>query len=56
MYTTTDERGILNNYANEPAMYLAVYPSPEQQRRYLLQGGLAALLVTSVTLIALAVS
>lgn len=56
MYTTTDERGILNNYANEPAMYLASYPSAEQQRRYLFQGAIATLLVTSVMLIALAVS
>jgi len=34
MYTT--EEGILNNYAAEPAVYFAEYPSPEQQR-YLVQ-------------------
>ena len=40
MYTTVNETGQLNNYATEPNMYLASYPAPEQQRRYLLQGGL----------------
>jgi hypothetical protein len=56
MYTTTDERGILNNYAHEPAMYLATYPAPEQQRRYLTQGLLATLLVASLMMISLVVS
>lgn len=55
MYTT-DDRGILNNYATEPAMYYADYLSKEQQRRYALQGGLAVLLVTLVLLTSLAVS
>jgi len=56
MYTTTDERGILNNYATEPRMYLAEYPSPEQQRRYKLQGALAALFITTLVMVSLAVS
>ncbi|MBE9170610.1 ssl1498 family light-harvesting-like protein [Pleurocapsales cyanobacterium LEGE 06147] len=56
MYTTTNQEGILNNYATEPKMYYAEYPSPEQQRRYALQGGLAILLVSSLFLTALAVS
>jgi hypothetical protein len=56
MYTTIDETGRLNNYATEPQMYLAMYPSPEQQRRYLLQGGLATLLLTTLTFVAFAVS
>lgn len=56
MYTTTDERGILNNYATEPKVYYAEYPSKSQQQRYALQGAIAVLLVTVVTLTAFAVS
>ncbi|MEA5465448.1 photosystem II assembly protein Psb34 [Leptothoe sp. PORK10 BA2] len=56
MYTTTDETGRLNNYATEPAMYLATYPAPEQQRQYMLQGGMAILLLSVVTITALIVS
>ncbi len=50
MYTTNEE-GILNNYATEPQMYYAQYPSPEQQRRYIFQGAIATLFVTSLVLI-----
>ncbi|HEY9831826.1 MAG TPA: ssl1498 family light-harvesting-like protein [Stenomitos sp.] len=53
MYTTNEE-GILNNYAIEPKISYASYPSPEQQRRYALQGGVALLMVTSLILIAFA--
>jgi hypothetical protein len=56
MYTTQDERGILNNYATEPKLYFAEYPSFEQQRQYLLQGGLAVALVSTLLAIALSVS
>ncbi|MBD2261104.1 ssl1498 family light-harvesting-like protein [Pseudanabaena sp. FACHB-2040] len=56
MYTTTDERGILNNYAVEPQMYLADYPAPEQQERYKLQAAIATLLVGALVLVSLAVS
>ena len=56
MYTTINETGQLNNYATEPAMYLASYPAPEQQQRYLRQGALAALLIMSVIAIAAVVS
>ncbi len=56
MYTTTDERGVMNNYATEPDMYYAVYPSPEQQRNYFLQGAIAFGLVATLILTALAVS
>ncbi|HIK33166.1 MAG TPA: ssl1498 family light-harvesting-like protein [Oscillatoriales cyanobacterium M59_W2019_021] len=56
MYTTVNEDGILNNYATEPQMYYAEYPSPEQQRRYAQLGGLAALLVSAVILTAVSVS
>lgn len=40
MYTTINEEGILNNYATEPEMYYADYPSPEQQRSYTFQGAI----------------
>jgi len=56
MYTTTDERGILNNYATEPAVYLAEAPSSELKRRYIFQGAVAALLVALTLLTAFAVS
>lgn len=56
MYTTINETGQLNNYATDPEVYLASYPAPEQQRRYMFQGGLATLLVSVLMLTALAVS
>lgn len=56
MYTTTDDRGILNNYAKEPVMYYAEFPSDEQQQRYAFQGAIATLLITVVLLMAFSVS
>ncbi len=53
---TVDDEGITNNYALEPAMYLAEYPSPKQQQRYALQGAVAILFVTLTLWSALAVS
>ena len=64
MYTTTDDNppqpplggdkgGV---YATEPTIYYAEYPSPEQQRRYAIQGAVATLFVTAVILVSLAVS
>ena len=55
MYTTNEE-GILNNYAAEPAMYFAEYPSPEQQRSYVIQGAVAFLFVALTIFTALGVS
>ncbi|MBD2196796.1 MULTISPECIES: photosystem II assembly protein Psb34 [Calothrix] len=56
MYTTTNEEGILNNYATEPEIYYAAYPSDEQQSRYAFQGAVATLLVTALILFACGVS
>ncbi|WP_414542112.1 MULTISPECIES: photosystem II assembly protein Psb34 [Nostocaceae] len=56
MYTTINEAGILNNYANEPKMYYASYPDQEEQRLYAVQGAFATLLVTTLVLVALSVS
>jgi hypothetical protein len=56
MYTTTDENGIINNFAKEPKMYLATEPSSKQKRGYLIQGTVAGLFVTALVLISVAVS
>jgi hypothetical protein len=56
MYTTQLDNGVLNIYAVEPETYCADYPSPEQQQRYLRQGALAALLVTSLCFVSFLVS
>ena len=56
MYTTSDERGILNNFANEPKLYYAEYPSTEQQNQYKMLGAVAMLLVFAVIAIAFTVS
>ncbi|MFB2935940.1 photosystem II assembly protein Psb34 [Aerosakkonemataceae cyanobacterium BLCC-F154] len=55
MYTTNEE-GILNNYATEPTVYFAEYPSQEQQQRYLFQGAVAVMFVTLLVLTAFGVS
>lgn len=55
MYTTEDN-GLLNNFAKEPKMYCADAPSSEQQRNYLLQGAAAILLLASVLVVAVSVS
>ena len=56
MYSTTDEHGIINNFANEPEMYYAEAPSAKQKRNYLLQGSVAVLLIAGVVATALVVS
>lgn len=56
MYTTVNEDGVLNNYATEPQMYYAEYPAIWEQRRYLVQGAFATLLVAILAVAAFAVS
>ncbi len=51
-----DDEGIINNYALEPDVYLAVSPSPEERNYYLLLGVGTVLLVTIAFLISFAVS
>jgi hypothetical protein len=53
---TVDNEGNFNNYAVEPKMYKAEYPSPKQQRRYIFLGAGAILFVTLALWIAFAVS
>jgi hypothetical protein len=55
MYTTNED-GILNNYAVEPKVYLAAYPSSEQQQHYVAQAVIAVGLVVFSLLTAFAVS
>lgn len=50
-----DDEGIVNNYAIEPALYLADSPSAKQQKRYVLLGAGAILLVITTLLTAFAV-
>ena len=56
MYTTADERGVLNNFANEPKKSYATPPSTAQQRSYVIQGVLATLFVTALVVVSVAVS
>ncbi len=51
-----DSEGHLNNYAIEPEMSKAEYPSPQQQRRYLFLGAAAILFVALAVWIAFGVS
>ena len=56
MYTTQLDNGTLNNYALEPKMSYAEYPTVWEQKRYLQQGAVAAFLVTALVLISSVVS
>ncbi len=54
-YTVNDE-GLIDNYAIEPDVYPAAYPSPRQQRNYAVMAAGAALFVVTLVLISFAVS
>ncbi|MDJ0651061.1 MAG: ssl1498 family light-harvesting-like protein [Xenococcaceae cyanobacterium MO_188.B19] len=57
MYTTTQlDNGTLNNYAVEPEMTYAEYPTLWEQKNYLKQGAVAALFVTALVLVSFVVS
>jgi hypothetical protein len=57
MYTTTQlDNGTLNNYAVEPKISYAEYPAVYEQKRYLVQAAIAALFVTAIVFISVAVS
>lgn len=47
MTTTTDEKGIMNNFAREPKMYYAEAPSSNEQRRYVLWGAIATVVIAA---------
>ena len=56
MQTTQLDNGTLNNYATEPKVYLADYPAVYEQKRYLQQSAIAALLVTALLWVSVVVS
>jgi hypothetical protein len=53
---TEDDEGIINNYALEPSMSAATYPTPKQQLRYVFLGAGAIVFIATLLLIAFAVS
>lgn len=53
---TADDEGIINNYALEPPISAASYPTSKQQIRYIVWGVGAIVLVTTILYIALSVS
>lgn len=53
---TVDDEGFTNNYAIEPNMYFAENLSFEQQRRSIVQWGIASVFFALASLIALSVS
>lgn len=56
MRYTTDQQGLMNNYAIEPKLYLAEQPSQQQQIRYVIQGVLAVALLAGLVTVATVVS
>ncbi len=56
MYTTQLDNGLTNTYAIETKPYYAQYPAPYQQRRYLVQGAIAALFVIGLVAISAVIS
>ena len=53
---TIDDEGITNNYALEPAISQATYPTNQQQLRYVFLGVGAIVFVSTLLLISFAVS
>ena len=47
MTTISDEHGILNNFAKEPAMYYAEAPDSQEQRKYFVWGAIASVVVAA---------
>ena len=56
MTIVTDENGILNNFAKEPAMYYAQAPSAREKRSYIGWGAIALVVVVASVLTAALVS
>lgn len=56
MTTVSDENGIMNNFAKEPAMYYAEAPTAQDQRSYLIWGVVALVVVVASVFTATAVS
>ena len=47
MTTVSDEKGVLNNFAKEPAMYYAQAPSTQEKRGYIGWGAIALVVVVA---------
>ena len=56
MTTISDENGIINNFAKEPKMYYADAPSSQEQRKYLVWGAIAGIVVVASVFVAVVVS
>jgi hypothetical protein len=56
MLSTTDERGVINNFAKDPIPSVAEYPSKSQQRRYWVMGAASTVFMAGVFALAFAVS
>lgn len=56
MTTTTDESGIMNNFAQEPKMYYAEAPTSQEKTSYILWGAIALVVVAASTVTAIVVS
>lgn len=53
---TIDDEGLINNFAIEPDIYPSDYPSPRQQRQYIVLGATAFFFVVMLLLTAVLVS
>ncbi len=53
---TTEEGGLLNNFAREPKVYTAEPPTDGQKRNYIFLGVAGALLVGGLIFVAFSVS
>ena len=56
MTTVSDENGIINNFAKEPAMYYAEAPSSVEKRNYFAWGTVALAVVVLSVFTAVSVS
>lgn len=56
MTTISDENGIINNFAKEPAMYYAKAPSNKEQKGYMLWGAIASVVIAGSVFTAIFVS
>lgn len=56
MTTVSDENGIINNFAKEPAMYYAEEPSKKEQRGFILWGAIASIVIGASVITAVVVS
>jgi hypothetical protein len=53
---TIDDEGLINNFPTEPDIYPSDYPSPRQQRQYMVLGATAFFFVVMLLLTAVLVS